>query len=94
MLPDTEDATAPAVTIDQMIQCAQREVGMRERVYPNRVAERKMSQQVADRELDRMKAIVDTLALHQQIVALATEEGRDPVYKIAAIEQLLKGRKV
>jgi len=49
------------VTLDDMLACAEREVGMRERVYPKRVADGKMRQDDADRELARMKAIYRTL---------------------------------
>lgn len=47
--------------MDELIECAEREVRMREYVYPGRVKSQKMSQQKADRELALMRAIVREL---------------------------------
>lgn len=49
------------VTIDDMIRCAERELAMRRAYYPKRVADRKMSQEKADHELDAQEAIVEVL---------------------------------
>ncbi len=49
------------VPIADQIACIEREIGYQLRVYPRRVADGKMSQQLADRELDRMRAVLDTL---------------------------------
>ena len=49
------------VLIADQIACIEREIGYRLRVYPRRVADGKMTQQLADRELDRMRAVLDTL---------------------------------
>ena len=46
--------------IDQ-IDCVKREIAMRERVYPNWVDRRRMSQEQAERELTRMRAVLQTL---------------------------------
>lgn len=48
-------------TAAELLKCAQRELAMRERVYPRRLAEGKMSQQSADHETDCMAAIVKLL---------------------------------
>lgn len=49
------------ITIDQMVQCVDREIGMRERVYPRWVEQKKMLQATADLELARMRAVRDLL---------------------------------
>ena len=40
--------TDNAITIEQMISCIEREIGMRERVYPRWVDQKKMLQTTAD----------------------------------------------
>lgn len=50
-----------APTLADMIACAKREVAMRERVYPRRVADGKMKPAAADRELETMRAILAKL---------------------------------
>jgi hypothetical protein len=45
-------------TIDELVACAEREVRLREYVYPRRVAQRRMTQEKADKEIALMKAIV------------------------------------
>lgn len=49
------------ISIEQQIAAVQREIRMRERVYPRRVSDRKMTQQLADRELAAMRAVLATL---------------------------------
>ncbi len=49
------------ITIDQMVQCVDREIGMRERVYPRWVEQKKMLQTTADQEMARMRAVRDLL---------------------------------
>lgn len=49
------------MTLEQQIAAVQREIGMRERVYPGWVAKKKMSQEKADHEIAAMKAVLDTL---------------------------------
>lgn len=51
----------PEITIDQMIACAKREIGMRHRVYPGWVERKKMRQAEADHQIAAMEAIVVTL---------------------------------
>lgn len=56
--------TSPAVqlvTLAEQIECIEREIAYRLRVYPRRVADGKMTQRLADRELDRMRAVLATL---------------------------------
>lgn len=48
-------------TIDEQIAEVERELQMRRRVYPTRVSEKKMGQQRADLQLDRMEAVLKTL---------------------------------
>ena len=45
----------------QQIACVKREIAMRERVYPRRVADGKMKQQDADREIEAMRAVLETV---------------------------------
>ena len=49
------------ITITDMIACIKREIGMRERVYPRWVEQKKMLQATADLELARMRAVRDLL---------------------------------
>jgi hypothetical protein len=48
-------------TLDDMIHCAAHELSYRERVYPRRVAAGVMPQALADREITRMRAILERL---------------------------------
>ena len=48
-------------TLDDQIDCVKREIGMRERVYPKWVQLRRFSQEQSDRELGRMRAVLNTL---------------------------------
>ncbi len=50
-----------AVPLHVQIEAAERELRMRRNVYPRRVAEGKMTQALADREVAAMDAIVETL---------------------------------
>lgn len=49
------------ITIDEQIKCVEREIFMREQVYPGRVTKHKMSQEKADREIAAMTAVLATL---------------------------------
>jgi hypothetical protein len=42
-----------------LAKCAEREAGQREWVYPKRVADHKMTQEKADREISMMRAIAE-----------------------------------
>ncbi len=48
-------------TITDEIACVRREIVMRKRVYPRRVADGKMDQITADRELDLMNRVLARL---------------------------------
>jgi hypothetical protein len=47
--------------LSEQIACVEREIELRRRVYARRVADRKMSRATADREIERMAAVLDTL---------------------------------
>ena len=49
------------ISLSEQIACVRREVRLRERVYPRRIAEGRMRQAEADRELVRMRAVLQTL---------------------------------
>jgi hypothetical protein len=57
------------ITIDDKLQCVVRELGYRHRVYPRLVANKKMSQTQADRELKLMEAIAEDYRRSAQICA-------------------------
>lgn len=46
-------------TNERLAACAERELKWRQRVYPNRVLTRRMSQAKADEEIAMMRAIVE-----------------------------------
>lgn len=48
-------------TIHEQIACVKREIAMRERVYPKWIASGKMQADQAGLEIDRMKAVLETL---------------------------------
>lgn len=50
-----------SVPLSVQIEAAEREVRMREQVYPRRVMEKRMAKMTAERELEAMRAIVQTL---------------------------------
>lgn len=59
------------VTVEEMLECARREVKQRERVYARRVEAKAMSPEQATRETRRMKAIVahfETLAQKARLI--------------------------
>lgn len=49
------------IPLAERIACVEREIKMRERVYPRWVAAEKMTQQKADAELAAMRAVLATL---------------------------------
>lgn len=49
------------ITLEDQILCVEREIAMRERVYPKWVESGKMSQKTADYEIATMRAITETL---------------------------------
>lgn len=48
-------------SINQQIEEVEREIALRERVYPHQIASGKMRQSIADYHMNRMKAVLDTL---------------------------------
>lgn len=48
-------------TFKQQIECAERELAMRQRVYPKWVEMKKMTQMKADYEIGCMRAVLRTL---------------------------------
>jgi hypothetical protein len=53
-------------SINELCACARRELGQRKRVYSRLVADGKMKQADADREIALMEAIRDNLEAQQQ----------------------------
>lgn len=51
----------PDVSILDQLRAVEREIGMRRRVYPHRVADGKMTQARATSEIAAMEAVADTL---------------------------------
>lgn len=49
------------IPIEAQIAAVEREIKMREYVYPRRVADHKMTQRKADEELTAMRAVLETL---------------------------------
>lgn len=47
--------------LNEQIACVKREIGMRERVYPNFVARGKMKEEKAEDEREAMRSVLDTL---------------------------------
>jgi hypothetical protein len=48
-------------SLDEQIVCVEREIGMRERLYPRWVDSGKMKLDMAEREIGRMKAVLESL---------------------------------
>jgi hypothetical protein len=48
-------------SIDEQIASVEREIKMREQVYPRRVADRRMTAEKAEHELAAMQAVLETL---------------------------------
>lgn len=62
MPADLFGAAAPvAFTRERLIECVERELKLRRRVYPRRVAEKQMTQEMADREIAMMESIAEIL---------------------------------
>ena len=57
------------ITIFDQIACIEREIGIRERIYPRWVDKGKLTQQAANLELERMRAVLDTLRRSMLILA-------------------------
>lgn len=50
------------ISLAEQLECVDRELSMRSRVYPRWVSERKLTQALADKEMARMRAVRSTLA--------------------------------
>lgn len=50
------------IPLSEQLKEVRREVALRQRVYPRWIANGKMSQATADRHLDLMRAVAETLA--------------------------------
>ena len=59
------------ITLQEQIDCVDRELSMRSRVYPRWVSEKKLTQALADKEMARMRAVRATLASLQTTVPAA-----------------------
>lgn len=55
------DPPVGPITLDQQITCVRREIGMRERVYPNLVHRGKMIEPTAEYEMRAINAVLRTL---------------------------------
>lgn len=60
-MPQNELFEREPITMQQMVDCAKRELHLRERVYPHRIQEKKMSEDKAAHEIHAMQAILDLL---------------------------------
>ena len=49
------------MSIEDQIACVKREIGMREKVYPRWIEQKRMTQAKADKEIETMKAVLVTL---------------------------------
>jgi hypothetical protein len=67
-----------AMTIQQQVKCAERELGKRRALYPRMIEQRKLTQAKADEEIAGMAAIVATLTRLQHL-AEVSEEIRGPI---------------
>lgn len=66
------------ISLEDQITCVRREIGMRESVYPRWVAAGRMGEVKAQRQLDAMKAVLETLeGLRQSESRLDTHEKED-----------------
>ena len=67
------------ISLAQQIEEVEREIALRERVYPHQVASGKMRQSVADYHLDRMRAVFRTLTwLQENEEAIKRKTGTEP----------------
>jgi hypothetical protein len=63
------------ITINDKLACAQRELEMRQRVYPRQVASGKLTQTKADREIAVMRAIVQDYVRCSQVDLFPDDAG-------------------
>ena len=63
-------------TLSEQIRCVEREIRMRNRVYPGLVDRRKMSPQECEREMLTMAAVLETLKAAEQLAGCLEEAPR------------------
>ena len=56
----------PGISLQAQIECVEREIKMRERVYPGLVRTKKMASATAQYETDAMRAVLATLKAIQE----------------------------
>ena len=66
MMPASDAVPARMVPIEEQIACIERELGFRERLYPRWVKLAKLTQENADVELARIRAVLASLRRIQQ----------------------------
>lgn len=59
------------VTLNDQIKCVQREIAMRKACYSKWVDGNRMKQDMADKELAAMEAVLDTLAEYNAMVNIS-----------------------
>ncbi|HZZ98338.1 MAG TPA: hypothetical protein VFG51_00215 [Candidatus Saccharimonadia bacterium] len=64
-------------TIPELIACVRRELSLRIAIYPKRVREFKMKQEVADHEIQCMQAVLEMLSKHDQQQQLFNDETKE-----------------
>jgi hypothetical protein len=67
------------VTLGEQIAAVQREIGMRERVYPGLVAKGKMKLDESERQIAAMKAVLETLRRGAETRDQWSPRGKDQV---------------
>ena len=83
-----------AVSLADEITCIEREIGFREKCYPRWVREKKLTQQAADTEMERMRAVLKRLQAARIADVFTSTDGqteaqvrRDERGKVLAIIQ-------
>jgi hypothetical protein len=49
------------IPLIEQIQCVEREIALRRRVYPRHVSGGRMTQDFADKQIERMEAVLESL---------------------------------
>lgn len=83
-----------AVSLSDQITCIEREIGMRERVYPAWIDKKKMTPDKAASEIEGMRAVLKTLKSLQRFEApiratIRTELEREKMSKHPAVKAVL-----
>lgn len=63
------------VSLADQIACVEREITMRQRVYPNWVTRGRMTESNARKEIQRMQAVLETLQTLDGIESLFPDDG-------------------